>query len=399
VGHLVEKEGEMRCCRSGFLTCAVTVMLLLSLTVVLVGCGGGKGGSGGGGAKDAVAMMGKLPKDARAFSFVDVKAIRADTDLNQAYNSIKDSLESEEGLGGGSGVSAEDVDSMVQGGSVMILEGRFDLGELRKGLEGKGYDDTEYKGVDTWEDDLSIALVSASCIVIGYDMESLKACIEVINGNGDSLQDDTNIQDLVGRLPSGIVIYSYSGEWEEYEGLENCGYSLVKKTADTMRVTAIYQFQDESAASAATGDIEKDTKAEIEGTTATNVAVTRDGKYVKATGDVEIDDMFEESDDGGTSDLEDARAELVTAQAAIEACLAEANASQLDASVAAWNGTSGKVKATVDSQTYDAADYLRGGEFEATYAVAIDGTITGGTNVSRSGVTWDSVNDTWVEEP
>jgi len=374
-------------------------MLLLSLAMVLVGCGGGEGG----GAGDAVTMMGKLPKDARAFSFVDVKAIRADTDLNQAYKSIKDSLESEEGLGGGSGVSAEDVDSMVQGGSVMILEGRFDLGELRKGLEGKGYDDIEYKGVETWEGDLSIALVSASCIAIGYDgMESLKACIEVINGDGDSLQDDTNLQDLVGRLPSGIVIYSYSGELEEYEGLDNCGYSLVKKTADTMRVTAMYQFQDESAASAATDDIEKDTKAEIEGTTATNVAVTRDGKYVKATGDVKIDDMFEESDDGGTSDLEDARAELVTVQAAIEATLAEANSSQFDAAVTRWTGDlAGCPTCTVGSDKYTAYSMMRTHELKAAYDINIAGEVTYGDPTIEGGwgseIQWNATLHEWEE--
>jgi hypothetical protein len=366
----------------------MSLVLLLSLTVVLVGCGGGTG--------DAVAMMDKLPKDTEAFSFVDVKAIRADKDLDKAYEGLEGDIKSEfEELG----VSVDDVDGMAQGGSVTILEGRFDLGDVRKELEGNDYDDDKYKGVETWEGDLSVALVSASCIVTGEDLDRVEDCIDVIKGDDDSLHDDANLQDLVSRLPSGIVSYVYPGDYEEYEGLEAVGYSLVKKAADTMRVTAIYRFEDEGAASAAADDIEKDMKEDIEGTTATNVAVTRDGKYVKATGDVKIDDMFEESDDGGTSDLEDARAELVTARTAIQACLADAGASELDSAVAAWDGTAGEVKATVDSQTYDAADYLRGGEFEATYAVAIDGTITGGTNVSWSGVVWDSVNDNWVEEP
>lgn len=372
----------MRRRNSRFLTCAMTLVLLLSLAG-LVGCGGG----GGGGTGDAVAMMDKLPKDTEAFSFVDVKAIRSDKDLDKAFEGLKDDIKSEfEELG----VSVDDVDSMAQGASVTILEGRFDLGNVSKELEDNDYDDDKYKGVEIWEGDLSVALVSASYIVTGEDLYRVEDCIDVIKGDDDSLHDDANLQDLVSRLPSGIALSVYPGDYEEYEGLEAVGYSLVKKAADTMRVTTIYRFEDEGAASASADDIEKDMKEDIEGTTATNVAVTRDGK---------IDDMFEESDDGGTSDLEGARTELVTAQVAIQACLADAGASQLDSAVAAWDGSGGKVKATVDSQTYDAADYLRGDEFEATYAVAIDGTITGGTNVSWSGITWDSVDDTWVEKP
>jgi hypothetical protein len=124
-------------------------------------------------------------------------------------------------------------------------------------------------------------------------MASVKACIEVIEDDRDSLQDDANLQNLLGRLPSGMMVSFYSAGYEEdYEGLDTVGYSLVKKAADTMQVTAIYRFEDEGAASAAVDDIEKDMKDDRDGTAATNVAVTPEGQYVKATGEASIADMF-----------------------------------------------------------------------------------------------------------
>jgi hypothetical protein len=266
-------------------------MLLLLLTVSLVGCGGG-GNAGEG----AVALMDKLPKDAQTFQtfiFIDIKAIRADTDLDRAYETVKDSMQPGiEVLG----VSVDDVESEALSGSVTILEGQFDLDEVKQELEGNGYEANKYNEVDTWEnssvDIEAVALVSESCIVFGSRIGSVEGCIDVIKAHADSLSDDANLQDLVGRLPSGIVVSCYSGELGQYEDLVNVGYSIVKKTADTVGLTQIYQFQDESTASAAVDDIKNDMKDQTEWTTATNVAVTRDGKYAKATADVKTDDIF-----------------------------------------------------------------------------------------------------------
>lgn len=273
----------MRRCWHRSLTCAV-VLLLFSAVMVLVGCGRGNGEGTG----DAVAMMKKLPKDAGLFSFTNLAAIRADDDLGKLYENFKEKYGSVlEELG----MPADNVDCVVQSESLTILEGYFDLGQVSEVLEGKGYGDAEYKGIQTWEDPfLSYALVSGSCIVGGYDIESVKECADVINGVGDSLYDDTDLRDLMGRLPGGFALTVFSGYEEQYEGLEAHGYSLAKKSADTVRITAIFRFGDADEAGAAVDDVEAMINEETGGGKVTDVGVTREGKYVKASAIMAMDD-------------------------------------------------------------------------------------------------------------
>jgi len=49
----------------------------------------------------------------------------------------------------------------------------------------------------------AIALVSANCIVIGDDVDNLQKSIDVVKGDEDSLSDDEDMLDLMGRLPPG----------------------------------------------------------------------------------------------------------------------------------------------------------------------------------------------------
>ena len=92
-----------------------------------------------------------------------------------------------------------------------------------------------------------------------------------------------------------------------------------------------------------------------------------------------------------TTEVGAANEELSIAEAAAEVCRAYAGARQIDAAVAAWDGSSGHVTCTVGGKVYDAASYTCGmGTFKATYDVALNGDITAGHNVSWSGIRWDS---------
>lgn len=83
---------------------------------------------------------------------------------------------------------------------------------------------------------------------------------------------------------------------------------------------------------------------------------------------------------------EAANAELNQARQAIRDCLEAAGSSTLDAEEPAWDGSWGKVVVG----GHDAASYLGiWSEFKATYYVALNGTITTGTDVSWGCIYWN----------
>ena len=108
----------------------------------------------------------------------------------------------------------------------------------------------------------------------------------------------------------------------------------------------------------------------------------------------------------GKGTLESANAELVTVQAAVEACLADANASAFDdADGYEWTGTlaTSPVCTVGDNETVTAYEQMRTHKFKATYTITaggdvVDGDADGGSATSGWGetkITWNDANDEW----
>lgn len=265
----------MRGRHSNSLLSGLALVMLLLLLVALPGCGG-DGDSNGNGGGWAEAIMNRVPRDAAKFmfTFTDFAAMRADDELSRFYDDYKKDIGSEcEALG----ISPDSVDSASKGYSgwiFLVLDGEFDLDEVRQALKDKGYQGGEYKEVQTWgnksADVGAIALVSADCIVIGDDVDNLQKTIDVIKGDEDSLSDDEDMLDLMGRLPPGMVV-SVSTYYKTYPGCETTGYSLNKVDSDTVLVTMILLFEDEDSADDAMQAVEGEHE---------DGEVTRDGKYI-----------------------------------------------------------------------------------------------------------------------
>ena len=93
---------------------------------------------------------------------------------------------------------------------------------------------------------------------------------------------------------------------------------------------------------------------------------------------------------------EAANQEMNRAKAAIEKCMADAEAGALVTDVTGWDGSAGKVTASGAGGTKDAADYLKGEVFKAKYNVYLTGEITYGVDVSWGNITWDAAHGRWV---
>jgi hypothetical protein len=267
------------------------VLLLLSLILVSIGCG--DGGGGGGASAEALAMMKKVPKSAGDFTYMDLKALRTDGDLKDLYESATEELSDSEDAG----IPTDNVDRVVQAGYLTMLEGRFSLESLESHLEDSGYQESDHGGIAIWVGpSSSVALVSESCLVTGWDTEELEGCVDVISGEGDSLYDDADIRELTDRLPGGfaLTVYTWDEEFDElYEGVRAIGYSLAKKSSDKARMTIVFAFPDAASAGEAEEEVEQLLTYEDGEGGLSNIQVTRDGKYVKATGQMSIKDALD----------------------------------------------------------------------------------------------------------
>ena len=110
----------------------------------------------------------------------------------------------------------------------------------------------------------------------------------------------------------------------------------------------------------------------------------------------------------GKGTVEAANAELVTVQAAIESCLAEASSGSLSSAVPAWTGAAGLVAVSpgVDypvggAVEYQVYDQMRTHKLKAAYAIDINGNVTGATCVAAgqwgNTIVWDATNLKWAK--
>ena len=271
---------------------ALGLLVLVPLILAMVGCG--DGGGGGGGDKDAIALMKKLPQGTDSFMFVDVKTLRTDDDLKDLYDNFDNQT------GGMSadmfGVSADDVDAFgVAGEMVFMMQGDFDLEDVRDGLQDMGYDKDAYEDVEIWETLGSAMVLVDDSLIIAAEGDDAKDCIDVIKGKDKSLYEASGVKDDMGKLPGDSLMVAWGGGGESffadetYTGLEATAISMSKKNADTVQATAIMRFKDSASAKDAMDDVkadmEEDTESEVR-----NVKVTQDGEYIKATAEMDLDE-------------------------------------------------------------------------------------------------------------
>jgi len=263
------------------------VVLILALISTGIGCDSTKG-------EGAVDMMKKVPNAIDSFSFIDIDAMRTDADLEKAYIDLKDSfMENMDYVG----TNFDEVDRAANTGtSPMVLEGDFNLDEVREKLEDLEYGRDEYRGIEVWEaEGVLIALISNKLVIVGTE-DTVKDCIKVIKDGDASLYDDKDFRDVMDRLPSGIIVQCtervFPVSFDQYEGLEVAGVSVMKKDKHSMAFTWICKFENRNSASDAMDEIEFSLEND-ESDEWRKIDVTQDSEFVVVTTEIYIDDMFD----------------------------------------------------------------------------------------------------------
>lgn len=264
---------------------AFMVMALILASLPLTGCGSSSG---------LINMMKRMPEGINGFVFEDFREARTlgAGELNEGYGGYLDIWE--ENLLE-VGINLGDVDSLVQFASysvVFLIEGDFNLDDIREKLEEDGLNSGEYRGVEiwaagdnvgeeTWEGGIIYALISSRLIAIGFEQD-IDKLIGVIDEGAASIFDNNDFRDTIERLPDGLTVQCSMQWYTVIEDIIIGGFSLVMNSDGTQDFTWVGRFNNSEAATAAIDVIINETE-DFLGFGLVDMQATQDGEYVTVT--------------------------------------------------------------------------------------------------------------------
>jgi len=224
--------------------CGVSIFILMAMS--LIGCGSSSG---------LADMMKRMPDDATEFFVEDFKAGRAigADELSEGYGGFLDMwrenlLDVGIDLDGTSTLAWYASDT-----AAFLIEGDFNLDNIRAKLEESGEHSEEYRGVEIWtkgdnieetgdHGDLVYALINSALIIVGSE-QSIDGCIGVINEGDASIYDNNDFRDIIERLPRGLTLQCSVHWYQEVEGFIIGGFSLVMNSDGTQDFTWVGKFE------------------------------------------------------------------------------------------------------------------------------------------------------------
>jgi hypothetical protein len=184
---------------------------------------------------------------------------------------------------------------------LMLYSGKFDLAEMTSEIEKSSVESFEYEGVTMWTDPYSYCTAVIDEVVFIGSSEDVKMCINISNGNGASLYDDKDAQDVLGRLHggymSGLTVVGEGASFETY-GLLAVASSASKQGSNISQIS-IPKFEDADAAQ------EYITMIEEQGLTE-GYDVVQDGQYLTISSTSELPGPEENAYNAVYGDLESA---------------------------------------------------------------------------------------------
>ena len=248
-------------------------------TVMVIASWGGL--IGGSGSVKEIAEI--TPEGASSLTHVNLQAIRNDKDLDEIYESIEGS-ESYELWG--YGIDIGDVNYMAETDEIAILEGKFDLEDVRDELDNVDFDKDEYKDVEFWlgENDRAVA-ISGDKVIYGSE-DAVKTCIKVIKGSEESVYEgNDDFRAVIDKLPDGIKTLVGTSGLYRYSGAVAMGSVYSKEDEDTLEVKGVIKFDDEDDAEDAKSEVKQDMRKTLD-----DVVVKQNGEFVEYTGMIDIAD-------------------------------------------------------------------------------------------------------------
>jgi hypothetical protein len=276
----------------------IVAAVLLASTSLAVGAGTACSKEG----KAFAVLMDSAPEGTGRLTYWAIGDLNEDEDLWVVYDRFKESSDAGQlkevvqvldVVKDSARVVGSD-NAAVSKAPVTVLRAKFDRKYVEDQLNTLKYTRSAYRDVNIWvagdgQAYRPVALMSG--IILMGDVSDLKACIDARKSKEGSLRDDPKVKGLMGRLPNGVVVEVDTvtpASSEGYADLVAYGKSYTKAKKDTLKLTAVYLFVDEPAASTAQLAVVDHLSATFEG-----VKVKRDGNLLIATSQILISKFAE----------------------------------------------------------------------------------------------------------
>jgi len=248
---------------------AFVLIALLALLMTITGC------SWFNNEYPVMRLAEKIPERSLFLQYWDIDKMLNDDDLFNAYDEWLTSHESWlEGLG----INYWNVHYIAESSdSVIILQGDFRANDISSALEDRSYTEDVTSKWRHWESpDATEWVVFANDVLFVGPKSSVSDCVDVLDGD-ESFADDEFVIDVMDELPYGISSIIH-GEKDRY--ILAWGETYEKKGSEELKVTTVYRFMGNGAASSDEESIKKEWE-DKEGHR--DVKVSVNGKFVKVT--------------------------------------------------------------------------------------------------------------------
>jgi len=176
-----------------------------------------------------------------------------------------------------------------------IYTGRLDFDNIAKVLKSAHYVQSTYLDIEIWQSPESegefITLLPQDSILVTLTRQDAELCISVVKEWGDSIYTDSNVQDVISRLPAALLL-RFDIEKYATSALLAIGSTVEKIDSSTLKMTTMAKFQDDASAQKGFPDIEGKFNSWANSWNMTNVENVQIRRFVKSTGTADIGDVL-----------------------------------------------------------------------------------------------------------
>ena len=240
----------------------ITSLLMLGAASLLVVAGQACGGSS---LPDSALDL--IPEDASSVTIWDMQLI-----LEEAPREYQDAVEDFWGddyfdhLGVSLNNLATSVEAQIDSEDLTILEGGFDIEQIRNEFDDADYDDEQYRGYKMWKLEIGgqsqwLALIEDRGQVVIGSIEVVKSVLRTLDrGSGSLLDDDNEIMRVLKKTGYGWTTVAQTGCDTDLGTSCQASASVTERGQEDhlINITLAFLFEDKSAAKSQIDELDED---------------------------------------------------------------------------------------------------------------------------------------------
>ena len=275
---------------------ALPVLLVLAIVAFIgVSCGGGSSG----GAVPA-GLLNQVPDGYVQVVQWDVESLLDDEGLDDLQDEFLEAWEWVEEYG----IFLDDVTKVVsatddRSNSLWLLSGEFEWDDVRDDLDDVGFNDSEYRNVEVWEESsrgLTVGLLEDRGLVVisSPEDDGVKDVIRALqSGEGFLFEDmDLEITRALGKVKVGFQMMAEEGCGDvDVRSCKGVAYSVGRGVDGlTLDLEWVFLFRSDSSARSGSSDIEDYFEDEIPSEVDVE-DLEQDGEFVVVTATIDEEDL------------------------------------------------------------------------------------------------------------